>query len=104
VSDAAIDSDFDGRDPGAAQALYWDDGTAALQFTPVDRIRAHPRVVSQLDLTPTLSLLLGLPVPASSLGMLIPELFAGPDNSAVANCSDALADALFVNAMQVQYR
>jgi phosphatidylinositol glycan class O len=90
---------------GTAQALYWDDAAAALQFTPVDRIRAYPRTVSQLDLTPTLSLLLGLPVPASSLGMIIPELF-GPSMDAIPGSrevrSDALADALFINAMQVR--
>ncbi|KAI8454087.1 hypothetical protein BY996DRAFT_6431359 [Phakopsora pachyrhizi] len=33
------------------------------------------RTVSQIDLVPTLSLLLGLPIPFSNLGMIIPELF-----------------------------
>jgi phosphatidylinositol glycan class O len=99
------DQDSSTGSSAAAQSLYWDERTASLQFTPVDKIRAHPRVVSQLDLTPTLSLLLGLPVPASSLGMLIPELFTGPGAVAIAAegevCGDSLADALFVNAMQV---
>ncbi|ESP00665.1 hypothetical protein LOTGIDRAFT_186398, partial [Lottia gigantea] len=33
------------------------------------------REVAQTDLVPTISLLLGLPIPYSSLGMIIPELF-----------------------------
>ena len=57
---------------------------------------AQPRMVSQVDLVPTLSLLLGVPVPYSSLGGLIPELLrtgAVPDAP--------LLDALLVNALQV---
>ncbi|KAM9964804.1 hypothetical protein ACTFIW_004590 [Dictyostelium discoideum] len=34
-----------------------------------------PKEISQVDLVPTLSLLLGLPIPKNSLGSLIPELF-----------------------------
>jgi arylsulfatase A-like enzyme len=32
--------------------------------------------VSQVDLVPTLSLLMGLPIPKNSVGQLIPELFS----------------------------
>ncbi|KAI8605279.1 hypothetical protein EDD21DRAFT_156427 [Dissophora ornata] len=35
------------------------------------------RSVSQVDLVPTLSLLMGLPIPKNSVGKLIPELFSG---------------------------
>lgn len=34
-----------------------------------------PRTVSQIDIVPTLSLLLGVPIPYGSLGSVIPELF-----------------------------
>jgi hypothetical protein len=86
--------------------LYWNDHTSSLQLTPVDRIRSHPRMVSQLDLTPTLSLLMGLPIPASNLGKVIPELFLQSGASAPADrsgnmCVDRLADTLFINAIQV---
>lgn len=40
--------------------------------------RGH-RSVPQIDLVPSLSLLLGLPVPFNSLGSVIPELFPSPD-------------------------
>ena len=35
----------------------------------------EPRTVSQVDFVPTISLLLGLPIPFSNLGNIIPELF-----------------------------
>jgi GPI ethanolamine phosphate transferase 3 subunit O len=38
-----------------------------------------PRTISQTDLVPTLSLLLGLPIPFGNLGAIIPELFTGAD-------------------------
>ena len=37
----------------------------------------EPRLVRQLDIVPSLSLLLGLPIPYSNLGKVIPELFVG---------------------------
>lgn len=43
---------------------------------------ARARSVPQVDLVPTLSLLLGLPVPFASLGALIPELFLAADLAA----------------------
>jgi phosphatidylinositol glycan class O len=94
--------------------LYWSEHSASLQRTPLSKIRQHPRMVSQLDLTPTLALLLGLPIPASSLGMVIPELFlaqnlqrnsSGSDDSAqgrfVTAGIDGLSDSFYINAMQV---
>lgn len=35
------------------------------------------RKVAQIDLVPTVSLLLGIPIPFGSLGGIIPELFSG---------------------------
>jgi len=46
--------------------------------------------VNQIDLTPTLSLLLGLPIPQNNLGNIIPQLFDGQ-----------LSKALNINAIQV---
>ena len=37
---------------------------------------ATPRVVPQVDLLPSLSLILGVPIPFGSLGSILPELFA----------------------------
>ena len=53
----------------------WDDSTQHFKWTPSSYIRAHPRTIPQVDLAPTLSFLLGVPVPYSNLGMVIPELF-----------------------------
>jgi hypothetical protein len=46
--------------------------------------------VNQIDLVPTIALLLGLPIPMESLGTIIPELFPN------------LSQALEVNALQVR--
>ena len=42
---------------------------------------AGPQKISQIDLVPTISLLLGIPIPFSNLGMVIPELFTLPSTS-----------------------
>ncbi|GAA6040378.1 hypothetical protein JCM8097_007587 [Rhodosporidiobolus ruineniae] len=42
---------------------------------PEKHLPTFSRAVSQIDLVPTLSLLLGLPVPFGNLGLSIPELF-----------------------------
>lgn len=97
--------------PAVLQILYWDDRQGSLQPTPVSNIRAAPRMLPQTDLTPTLSRLLGQPTPASSLGMLIPELFLGDssnsdsmDSSSGSCGQEALLDALYMNALQVRAR
>ncbi|TFK20169.1 hypothetical protein FA15DRAFT_138908 [Coprinopsis marcescibilis] len=51
------------------------------------------RAVQQIDLLPTLSLLLGLPIPFNNLGTVIPELFRR---------GDLLERALRYNAEQIQ--
>uniref|UniRef100_A0A1I8HVW0 GPI ethanolamine phosphate transferase 3 n=1 Tax=Macrostomum lignano TaxID=282301 RepID=A0A1I8HVW0_9PLAT len=59
-------------------------------------LRQQPPRLSQIDLVPTLALLLGAPIPFSSLGAVPPALFASPgDRGARAR------DALTVNARQV---
>ncbi|RUS73480.1 hypothetical protein EGW08_018760 [Elysia chlorotica] len=42
----------------------------------ISRKQSKVRSVSQKDFVPTISLLLGLPIPFSNLGMVIPELFS----------------------------
>ncbi|CAN0478090.1 unnamed protein product, partial [Laminaria digitata] len=82
--------------------------------------RNHPfagRKVAQIDLVPTVSLLLGTPIPFGSLGGVIPEVFGGSylDDAGVDGGRDdrgetaeadpryyeRLCDALLVNSIQV---
>lgn len=55
---------------------------------------AH-RYIQQIDLVPTLSLLLGLPIPFNNLGTVIPDLFARKDLS-------ALRTAMRLNTEQIK--
>jgi phosphatidylinositol glycan class O len=52
-------------------------------FLDLEASIGRTRTVSQIDLVPTLSLMLGLPIPFSNLGMIIPEFFfqTTPSNS-----------------------
>lgn len=95
---------------------YWHDRSGFIDTT-VHSIRTHPRIIPQTDLTPTVSVLLGLPIPASSLGMVIPELFLHSNmhsnlrmckreshmhgNSSSSCVEDHLMETFYVNAMQV---
>jgi hypothetical protein len=95
--------------------LYWDGN----RISPVARdhwhVRKHPRMVAQVDLVPTLSLLLGLPIPYSSLGAIIPEFFHqatqqkyggsnrhGGSSSEKLSTRLAVLEALRVNCAQVR--
>ncbi|KAI6151574.1 hypothetical protein BKA82DRAFT_4100628 [Pisolithus tinctorius] len=55
--------------------------------------RPH-RFIQQIDLVPTISLLLGLPIPFNNLGSIIPELFDRGDSS--------VGEALEMNVHQVK--
>ncbi|XP_069780362.1 GPI ethanolamine phosphate transferase 3 isoform X2 [Narcine bancroftii] len=59
-----------------------------------------PKVVSQIDLVPTLALLLGIPIPYSNIGMVIPDMFTSlpklDDNQHLEHVK-----ALCINAIQV---
>lgn len=68
------------------------------------------RDIAQVDLVPTISLLLGNPIPFASLGGLIPELFLRPRGKGAAaghprtgheDVAEDLARALLVNSLQV---
>ncbi|BGP12429.1 hypothetical protein JCM10213_007005 [Rhodosporidiobolus nylandii] len=64
----------DARELGDRFELAW----------PEKHLSAPSRSVAQIDLVPTLSLLLGLPVPFGNLGLPIPELFFHPSSLPVA--------------------
>lgn len=55
------------------------------------------RSVGQIDLVPTISLLLGLPIPFNNLGFPITEAFVGPDS----NDWLSVAKANFITATQI---
>ncbi|CAN0557227.1 unnamed protein product, partial [Ectocarpus sp. 8 AP-2014] len=67
------------------------------------------RKVAQIDLVPTISLLLGTPIPFGSLGGVIPEVFGGAyldggesgDDERGPRYLERLCDALLVNSVQV---
>lgn len=63
------------------------------------------RTVPQISLVPTLTLLLGLPIPLNNLGSLIPELFLEPRQPQIWNArqktSARLMHALKANAHQI---
>ncbi|KDQ20096.1 hypothetical protein BOTBODRAFT_102009 [Botryobasidium botryosum FD-172 SS1] len=62
-------------------------------FTVFQGAAVPARLVQQIDLVPTLSLLLGLPIPFNNLGSVIPELFS--------TGQDTLSEALRINTEQV---
>jgi hypothetical protein len=52
------------------------------QMRPAEDVvltKDHFRQVSQIDIVPTVALLLGLPIPFGNLGGVIPELFLGTE-------------------------
>lgn len=59
----------------------------------------EPDVVPQTDLVPTLALLLGIPIPYSSVGQVLLPLFPPHGQSAVGSLSQQ--EALWINAKQV---
>lgn len=59
----------------------------------------EPNVVPQTDLVPTLALLLGIPIPYSSVGQVLLPLFQEKTAGAVAGLSQL--EALWINAKQV---
>jgi hypothetical protein len=89
----------------------WNTTSLRFEEVPVHSVRTSPRVVSQIDLTPTLSVWLGVNTPYSSLGSVIPELFLSSkgtvrNNNINSGCGgggeDRLAELLFSNSLQVR--
>lgn len=75
--------------------LYWNTELSSFQPVSIDSLLTDPKVIPQIDFVPTISLLLGLPIPFSSLGKVIPELFALSEVT--------LLRALYINSLQVNY-
>ncbi|OQS01763.1 GPI ethanolamine phosphate transferase [Achlya hypogyna] len=65
--------------------------------------RANDLTVAQVDLVPTLALLLGLPIPFGNLGAVIPHLFFTSPSADVDECFERLNAALRVNVAQVRH-
>ncbi|XP_061656325.1 GPI ethanolamine phosphate transferase 3 isoform X1 [Phyllopteryx taeniolatus] len=84
------------KETDAALFLY-----SSAPFFPTPPSQNEPRVVPQTDLVPTLALLLGVPIPYSSVGQVLLPLFPphGPAQDAVTGPSQL--EALWINAKQV---
>lgn len=65
--------------------------------TDISNYGENYRTVSQIDLVPTVSLLLGLPIPYNNLGFPIDEVFMGPKNNL-----KAFSDASLLTAAQIR--
>ncbi|ORX95060.1 hypothetical protein K493DRAFT_315198 [Basidiobolus meristosporus CBS 931.73] len=66
----------------------------------LDYDRPH-RTIPQIDFVPTLSLLLGIPIPFNNLGTVIPELFVHSEDGSVGQGLANLLEVTQVNAHQV---
>ncbi|XP_075436833.1 GPI ethanolamine phosphate transferase 3, catalytic subunit isoform X2 [Ascaphus truei] len=66
-----------------------------------DQLEEDPEAVPQVDLVPTLALLLGVPIPYSNLGAVIADLFSWAGEGAGASSTLTLASAYQINARQV---
>ena len=104
MGDHGMDSkgDHGGESDDEIQAALWMYSKKAVfgrrspsDFRPPDNAKERP--VAQIDLVPTLALLLGLPIPFNNLGAPIEEAFVGPDGNDVEN----LALASQVTAAQI---
>ncbi|KAE8271277.1 hypothetical protein A4X09_0g1054 [Tilletia walkeri] len=82
--------------------------SSRVPFSPLGPPSLTHRSISQIDLVPSLSLLLGQPIPFNSLGTVIPELFAqaefdsGGEGGEVEPGRDVLLRALRMNAHQIR--
>ncbi|KAG8814713.1 mannose-ethanolamine phosphotransferase gpi13 [Serendipita sp. 399] len=108
IGDHGMDTkgDHGGDDPWETSSATWIySKSIPLQTIPSERLPASlllnttfpsaptsHRGIQQIDLVPTISLLLGLPIPFNNLGVVIPELFAR---------GDELDQALRLNTRQI---
>ncbi|XP_035632034.2 GPI ethanolamine phosphate transferase 3 [Oncorhynchus keta] len=68
---------------------------------PASPSKSDPEVVPQTDLVPTLALLLGIPIPYSSVGQVLLPLFPAESQTGGAPAGLSQAEALWINAKQV---
>ncbi|XP_004600272.2 GPI ethanolamine phosphate transferase 3 isoform X1 [Sorex araneus] len=78
-------------------ALFLYSPTALFPSAPPE----EPEVVPQINLVPTLALLLGLPIPFGNIGEVIVDLFSEATDSQPLSSALAQASALHLNAQQV---
>jgi phosphatidylinositol glycan class O len=91
----------DGNHGGASpeetgSALFMYSKTKRLHDSTLQQGERH--AVSQVDLVPTLALLLGIPIPFGSLGSVLPDLLYGHDDDIR---EETLTRALDLNVAQV---
>lgn len=67
----------------------------------MSRLQREPDVVPQTDLVPTLALLLGVPIPYSSVGQVLLPLFPSHRQTEGAAGGLSQLEALWINAKQV---
>ncbi|KAI8483307.1 hypothetical protein Bbelb_389110 [Branchiostoma belcheri] len=87
-------------------------GAALFMYSPAKLLQGalhqqEDQAVSQIDFVPTLSLLLGLPIPFSNLGMVIPQLFLAFSTTKNQTNTDWAqnitgVEALRINAFQIK--
>lgn len=87
-------------------ALLRDTPTSTPSFQPFSLLPIAPfeqghRSLPQIDLVPTLALLMGVPIPFNNLGTVMPELFAS-DTQPLQSASSRLLRALRINARQIK--
>ncbi|KIL69581.1 hypothetical protein M378DRAFT_156795 [Amanita muscaria Koide BX008] len=75
-----------------------------LQYKTFPDSPTEHRRIQQIDILPTLSILLGLPIPYNNLGSVIPEVFCRPTRkgSRTEAPREALKRALEINAAQIK--
>ncbi|XP_036891658.1 GPI ethanolamine phosphate transferase 3 [Sturnira hondurensis] len=78
-------------------ALFLYSPTALFHRAPPE----EPEVVPQINLVPTLALLLGLPIPFGNIGEVMTELFSEAEDFQPHSSALAQASALHLNAQQV---
>lgn len=71
------------------------------QVHGVSCLQSEPDVVPQTDLVPTLALLLGVPIPYSSVGQVLLPLFPSHRQTDGAAGGLSQLEALWINAKQV---
>jgi phosphatidylinositol glycan class O len=79
--------------PGSEMDDRWrvqEESTLLVNREHGDDIHDGPRTVAQVDLLPTLSLLLGVPIPFENLGKVIPEIFHYSDKQSHSNSGSNL--------------
>lgn len=72
-----------------------------LMVVVVSCLQSEPDVVPQTDLVPTLALLLGVPIPYSSVGQVLLPLFPSHRQTEGAAGGLSQLEALWINAKQV---